>query len=93
MRKTYLDGLLGWAALIVLFGHLGPVFLIAKYKMYVMSFFMDGELAVHVFFVLSGFVLSIGFFESGKRIILKELLIRRYPRLAVPVVLSCLLAP
>jgi peptidoglycan/LPS O-acetylase OafA/YrhL len=92
MRKTYLDGLRGWAAFIVLIGHLGPVFLLVNYKIPVLPFFMDGQLAVYVFFVLSGFVLSVGFFECGNPQILKALLIRRYPRLAIPVVFSCCLA-
>ncbi len=75
-----------------MFGHLGPVFLLSNYSLPVLPFFMDGQLAVHVFFVLSGFVLSVEYLQTGKPQVLKALLIRRYPRLAIPVIVSCFLA-
>ncbi len=92
MRRDYLDGLRGWASLFVLFSHLGPVFLLTTTSISFAPFFMDGQLAVYVFFVLSGFVLSIGFFESGKKSVLKSLAIRRYPRLTIPIIASCAIA-
>lgn len=49
---------------------------------------LDGHLAVFVFFVLSGDALSIGYLKRGDASVLDSLLIRRYFRLAVPVVLS-----
>ncbi len=55
-------------------------------------FFFDGQLAVSVFFVLSGYVLSVGFLERGNPGILTALAVRRYPRLTIPILASCLLA-
>lgn len=92
MRRTYLDGLRGWASLFVVFSHMGPMFLLANYKLPVLPFFLDGLLAVYVFFVLSGYVLSIGYFEHGDRSQLVALGLRRYPRLTIPILISCLLA-
>ncbi|MGE5084668.1 MAG: acyltransferase family protein [Bacillota bacterium] len=57
------------------------------------GFFYSGTGAVFVFFVLSGFVLSLSSFKndnSSKK--LKTSLIKRYPRLAIPTVFSCLIA-
>lgn len=47
-----------------------------------------GELAVHIFFVLSGFVLSYSFVQSGKLSTLQSATIKRYWRLFIPVCLS-----
>lgn len=92
MRIKYLDGLRGWAALFVLLGHLGPVFLLAKQKLAILPFFIDGQLAVYVFFVLSAYVLSAGFLEKNDPDILTTLAIRRYPRLTIPILASCSIA-
>lgn len=56
------------------------------------AFFYSGTGAVFVFFVLSGYVLTLSFLKSkdSKRK-LKESLIKRYPRLAIPAIFSCLL--
>ncbi len=92
MRRDFLDGLRGWASLFVLFDHLGPRFLLPGYIPNFIPFFIDGQLAVSVFFVLSGYVLSIGYLERGDTKILKALAIRRYPRLTIPILASCLIA-
>lgn len=92
MRREYLDGLRGWASLFVLFSHLGPMFLLSTKKMTSIPFVMDGQLAVYIFFVLSGYVLSIGFLEKGNPEILKSLAIRRYTRLTIPIIASCSIA-
>ncbi|WP_250476988.1 acyltransferase family protein [Caballeronia sp. INML1] len=52
---------------------------------------MDGALAVYVFFVVSGFSLSIGFVRCRERSGLFSLAIRRYPRLAIPVLAATLI--
>lgn len=52
--------------------------------------FLSGTFSVSIFFVLSGFVLSIGYFQSGKESIVKSLAIRRYPRLMLPALASTL---
>lgn len=90
MRQPALDGLRGWAALVVLMTHLVAPFLAAPPLLFWLP--VDGTLAVYVFFVLSGYVLSIGYLQSGDRHMLAALAIRRYPRLTIPILASCLLA-
>lgn len=118
MRKIYLDGLRGWASVIVLINHVFPNFLYATAELPSVSsvitqpqlslafatnlalacwsilylFISNGELAVKVFFVLSGVVLSIRFFETGDRSILSKMAVGRYARLTIPILASCILA-
>lgn len=92
MRKQYLDGIRGWASLFVLFSHLGPMFLWADNRPRFLPLLTDGQFAVYIFFVLSGYVLSIRYFEKGSRSFVVELALRRYPRLTIPIAASCLLA-
>jgi peptidoglycan/LPS O-acetylase OafA/YrhL len=92
MRETYLDGLRGWASLFVLFGHLGPVFLLTGHTFPPVPFLIDARLAVFVFFALSGYVLSITFFHTGERIEVVSLALRRYLRLTIPIAASLLIA-
>jgi peptidoglycan/LPS O-acetylase OafA/YrhL len=49
-----------------------------------LAIFYAGTFAVAIFFVLSGFVLSIGYFKSGDENIIKKLAQRRYLRLVIP---------
>lgn len=51
-----------------------------------------GTLAVAIFFVLSGFVLSIGFFKTGDQNIVMKLATGRYLRLMLPALASVLIA-
>ncbi|HGW3736212.1 TPA: acyltransferase family protein [Acinetobacter baumannii] len=56
------------------------------------AFFYSGTSAVFIFFVLSGYVLSYAILSKGsvnKKILSMSL--KRYPRLAIPVVISCIL--
>lgn len=54
------------------------------------AFFYSGTGAVFVFFVLSGYVLTLSFLKSkDPKRKLKESLIKRYPRLAIPAIISC----
>lgn len=94
-RVTFLDGLRGWASVAVLLNHIirglkletsTPAF-----GHWAMGLPMDGNMAVAIFFVLSGFALSIGFMSKGDSKILTVLALRRYPRLAIPIFFSCLL--
>lgn len=57
-----------------------------------LSVFLSGSFAVAIFFVLSGFVLSIGFFQTGKLDIVKKLAAKRYLRLMIPALTSILIA-
>ena len=54
--------------------------------------FFAGTFAVAIFFVLSGFVLSIGFLSKGKKIILQKLALKRYLRLMLPALASVMIA-
>jgi len=56
------------------------------------KFLWNGETAVTIFFVLSGFVLSLSFFQRGSIQSLRSSAVRRYPRLMFPVAASVLLA-
>lgn len=57
------------------------------------AFWYSGTAAVFVFFVLSGFVLTYAVMRQPSKIKtkIKTMLIKRYPRLAIPALLSCLL--
>src|SRR5262249_62075265 len=70
MRFGFLDGLRGWAAVVVLFHHIFVDGLPANSFMadrlfWAKIFFMNGTSAVCLFFVISGFSLSIGYLQSG----------------------------
>lgn len=57
------------------------------------AFWYSGTAAVFLFFVLSGFVLSYAILRKPDQIKYKirSMLIKRYPRLAIPAVASCLI--
>lgn len=57
-----------------------------------LNVFLSGAFAVGVFFVLSGFVLSIGFFQTGKESIVKKLASKRYLRLMLPALASVIVS-
>ena len=69
-RLRFLDGLRGWAAVVVLLHH---VFIdglpangfMADRTLWAKVFFVNGTLAVCVFFVISGFSLSIRYLDRG----------------------------
>ncbi len=92
MRFSHLDGVRGWASLMVLFSHLGPCFLLADLDLSFYPLITDGALAVYLFFVLSGLVMSIHHFRSPSRERLLTAALRRYPRLCLPVLAASLLA-
>ena len=56
-----------------------------------LSVFLSGTFAVAIFFVLSGFVLSIGFLQTGRVDIIKKLATKRYLRLMLPALISILI--
>ncbi len=94
-RAHFLDGIRGWAALMVVFSHLIVFFLSSTtpaYQGWYIGFISDGNLAVFTFFVLSGFALSVGFLQTGKTSVITALSLRRYLRLSIPVAVSALLA-
>lgn len=52
----------------------------------------DGPLAVYIFFVLSGFVLSRGFLETENLTDLRRMAVQRYTRLTIPILGASLVA-
>lgn len=56
-----------------------------------LSVLISGAFAVAIFFVLSGFVLTIGFFNSGKPESIMRIAGKRYLRLMIPALASILL--
>src|SRR5690242_4690965 len=94
LRVHEIDGVRGWAALSVVVFHLfwelfgGEV---PTFRSAALRFWLDGPLAVYVFFVLSGDALSWPFFASGDARILDRTVVKRYFRLAIPIFYSSLL--
>lgn len=99
-RIASLEGLRGVAALIVVVWHTMLAFapqtsgIFTQFPTrdaYTGSFLfvlMNGNAAVNIFFVLSGFVLSRKFFLDYDRSFIARNALRRYPRLALPVLIS-----
>jgi peptidoglycan/LPS O-acetylase OafA/YrhL len=93
-RLLELDGIRGWAAMVVLLYHLILEVFGQLFPVYNNLFFraiFDGNLAVCIFFILSGDALSSSFISSGKFSVLARLIVKRYFRLAGPVLLATLI--
>lgn len=89
-RLASLDGVRGWAALFVLASHLVCgvfVGLIPLSTIPVLNVLLDGHLAVFIFFVLSGFALTIKFVEKPGSYSVMQAVGARYFRLAPPIAL------
>ena len=107
-RYAHLDGLRGLAALMVVIGHLTMLFwpyvvapevhpadatpLETYLAFSPLSLIWDGRLAVPIFFVLSGYVLTASVIAAAKPLVFPALVIKRYLRLALPVLATSLLA-
>ena len=105
-RVTWVEGLKGCAALVVVIFHL----LSGIFPMVIngtgvannfnttlrqigsspLNLFFDGNLSVAFFFLISGYVISARYFATGENNI-KDTLIKRYFRLAPPILFSILL--
>jgi len=87
-KLHFLDGLRGWAAFVVLLHHT-LFYLLARinplFADHVFRFITNGRLAVFVFFILSGFVLSVRFIREPEKKSLAAAATSRYFRLAIPV--------
>ena len=93
-RLRFLDGLRGWGALVVLLAHVfGEGFPINAHVTAIlarMGIFNAG-LAVWVFFIVSGFSLSIGFCRRRDASTLTGIALGRHARLAIPILGASLL--
>jgi peptidoglycan/LPS O-acetylase OafA/YrhL len=107
MKFRYLDGLRGLAALVVVIDHFAISFFQAATDASVhpthgiletavqktpLHLIVSGNFSVCVFFILSGIVLSSKFFHTGDSKVVTASAIKRYPRLALPVIGCVLLA-
>lgn len=105
-RLTFLDGLRGWAALAVLGSHLFQVWMInpeamrARGLTWVLDLVnssplgvaMDGALAIHIFFCISGVALTYPIITAPAPLrVALVLALQRYPRLTMPIFAACLL--
>ncbi|MBD8522336.1 acyltransferase family protein [Lysinibacillus fusiformis] len=106
-KLYYFEGIRGIAAFVVLISHFIQIFYPGLFSTDVnlmhhgleegisetpLNLFYNGNFAVCIFFVLSGFVLSYKFFVKKDKEILVESAVKRYFRLAIPVITSLLLA-
>lgn len=93
-RFPFLDGLRGWAAFCVLVYHvvidgLPANAFMADAWFWAHVFVLNGPLMVGVFFVVSGFSLSIRYLETGDARGLARIAAGRYLRLAIPIFGVC----
>jgi peptidoglycan/LPS O-acetylase OafA/YrhL len=96
-RFRFLDGLRGWAAFCVLIYHifidgLPANGVMADRMLWSKAFLLNGTLAVCIFFVVSGFSLSIRYLETGEARGLARIAAGRYLRLAIPIFAICAVA-
>ena len=85
-RFRYLDGVRGLASLQVLVSHCLLAFLPGAER--TVGFLADGDFAVLLFFVMSGFVLTVSF--ERQRAVLPLIVMSRFFRLALPVAAACI---
>ena len=93
-RVGFLDGIRGWAAMVVLFCHMTMMFLSLSTPEYNNVFFRafnNGPFAILVFFVLSGYALSMSQLNFERRN-LALAVVTRYFRLAIPIIVTSLIA-
>lgn len=94
-RLAALDGLRGWAALSVVVYHFTWQLFSGLYPGFAslpVSFLGNGGLAVAIFFVLSGYVLTLRRWRRPDNGVLPLVLVRRYVRLGIPVTGAVLVA-
>ena len=87
-RIYELDAIRGWAALSVLLFHIFWEALGVRFEAFRFVFvapFLNGDLAVCIFFVVSGAALSVPFHVNPDRRYIVKAAIKRYPRLMIPI--------
>ena len=93
-RLEYLDGVRGWASLMVVLSHLWGQFArhnAAFYSAAPLRLVSNGHFAVLVFFVLSGTALSLRFTRRPQPVALGWLMAARYVRLVLPIAITTLI--
>jgi peptidoglycan/LPS O-acetylase OafA/YrhL len=91
-RAVEIDGIRGWASFVVLLFHAFREMLkgiVPEVDNPLLAPLFASDLAVSVFFVLSGDALSLSFFHTGQFGAIDRLVVRRYFRLTVPILMSC----
>jgi peptidoglycan/LPS O-acetylase OafA/YrhL len=93
LRLNILDSIRGWAAIDVLIFHVSHEMFADKLPEFGAYWpaFLDGGVAVAIFFVVSGEALSHGYFVKNDIEAVRKLAIKRYVRLTVPIFVSCLI--
>jgi peptidoglycan/LPS O-acetylase OafA/YrhL len=93
-RLDCIDGLRGWAAMMVVLSHLWGQFarhLVPAYGHPLLRAISDGHIAVLIFFVLSGVALSLRFVRKPQPVPLLGMVAARYVRLVVPILATTLI--
>ena len=92
-RRTFLDGIRGWASVVIIISHVMVALLSVEPKatFSIWRLLTNADAALGTSFVLTGFVLSTRFFQTGQLEPFGELAIRRYLRLTIPIFLTCVL--
>ena len=94
VRINEVDGIRGWASLVVLVFHSFKEmlsFAVPSVHSPWLAPFFSADIAVAIFFVLSGDALSSSFFQGRGLSAIDRLLVRRYFRLTIPIFMSCLI--
>src|SRR6185369_5464055 len=91
-RLAFLDGIRGWCSMVVLVFNLfvdQGLRATPEASQLMKFFFLNGPFAVCVFFVISGFSLSIGTLTRRSTDVLIRMAAGRYFRLVVPIFAIC----
>lgn len=104
LRHNHLEAIRGLASLVVVLHHSLLAFApsltgflpgdrnVSSWANSPLFFLLNGQGAVILFFVLSGFVLPLGYFRSGQLEVAAASVIKRIPRLYLPVAAAILLS-
>lgn len=94
MRQKFLDGIRGWGAVFVLLYHVfcdGLPITPESARILTPLLPFNGTFAVYVFFLISGFSLSVAFFFKKNYMSLSKIALGRYFRLMIPIFVVCLI--